>query len=153
VLVGQRGWETENVVDMLERCPALRGAVVEHNALPDAEMVRLLKGACALLLPSFAEGFGFPLIEGLQLGVPALCSDIPALRETGGQVPEFLDPLDGPGWRSAVLDYAAPGSPRRAAQLARLARWQPPRWDDHFAGVDRFIAEAAAAPASTPASD
>ena len=146
VLVGQRGWETENVVDMLDRCPVLRGAVIEHNALPDAEMVPLLKRACALLLPSFAEGFGFPLIEGLQLGIPALCSDIPALRETGGSVPEFLDPLDGPGWRSAILDYAAPGSPRRAAQLARLADWNAPRWDNHFTIVDRFIAEVAASP-------
>lgn len=147
VLVGQRGWETENVVDMLDRCPALRGTVIEHSGLPDAEMVRLLKGACAVLLPSFAEGFGFPLIEGLELGAPALCSDIPALRETGGAVPEFLDPLDGVGWRAAILDYAAPGSPRRAAQLARLAEWRAPRWDAHFAAVDRFIAEMAARPA------
>jgi glycosyltransferase involved in cell wall biosynthesis len=141
VLVGQRGWETENVVDMLERCPALRGLVIEHNTLADAEMVRLLRGASALVLPSFAEGFGFPLIEALTLGVPVLCSDIPALRETGGMVAEFLDPLDGPGWRRAVLDYAAPRSPRRMAQLARLADWRPPRWDEHFAMVDRFIAE------------
>jgi Glycosyl transferases group 1 len=122
----------------------LRGAVIEHNTLPDGEMVRLLKGACALLLPSFAEGFGFPLIEGLELGIPALCSDIPALRETGGSVPEFFDPLDGPSWRSAILDYAAPGSPRREAQLARLSGWDPPRWEHHFAIVDRFIAEVAA---------
>jgi len=144
VLVGQRGWETENVVDMLERCPALRGAVIEHNAMPDGEMVRLLTGACALLLPSFAEGFGFPLIEALERGVPALCSDIPALRETGGTVPDFIDPLDGPGWHAAILDYAAPGSSRREAQLARLSFWDPPRWDHHFAIVDRFIAEVAA---------
>lgn len=143
VLVGQRGWETENVVDMLERCPALRGTVIEHNALPDADMVRLLHGARALLLPSFAEGFGFPLIEALELGVPALCSDLAALRETGGEVPEFLDPLDGPGWRAAVLDYAAADSARRAAQLVRLAGWRPPRWDEHFAIVDRFIAKVA----------
>ncbi|MGD9615557.1 MAG: glycosyltransferase [Alphaproteobacteria bacterium] len=140
VLVGQRGWEVENVVDMLDRCPALRDTIVEHNALPDAAMVPLLRGARALLLPSFAEGFGFPVIEALQLGVPALCSDIPALRETGGAVPEFLDPLDGPGWRQAILDYAAAESPRRAAQLARLATWRPPRWDDYFAAVDRLIA-------------
>jgi len=148
VLVGQRGWETENVVDMLDRCPALKGAVVEHNAMPDADMVALMKGAKALLLPSFAEGFGFPLIEALELGVPALCSDIAALRETGGAVPDFLDPLDGPGWQLAILDYAAPGSPRRAAQLARLSRWEPPSWEHHFAIVDRFIADVTAAPAS-----
>jgi glycosyltransferase involved in cell wall biosynthesis len=145
VLIGQRGWETENVVDMLERCPALRGVVIEHNSLPDSEMVRLLKGARALLLPSFAEGFGFPLIEAFAVGVPALCSDIAALRETGGGVPEYLDPLDGPGWRSAILDYVEEPSPRRAAQLVRLAQWQPPRWRDHFSSVERFIGETAVA--------
>ncbi|HEX3861582.1 MAG TPA: glycosyltransferase family 1 protein [Stellaceae bacterium] len=146
VLVGQRGWETENVVDMLDRSPGVRRTVIEHNTLPDSEMVRLLQGACAMLLPSFAEGFGFPLIEALQLGIPALCSDIAALRETGGAVPEYFDPLDGLGWRQAVLDYAAPGSPRRAAQLARLQAWTPPRWDDYFVAVDRFIAKVAAPP-------
>jgi glycosyltransferase involved in cell wall biosynthesis len=145
VLIGQRGWETENVVDMLDRCPALRGVVIEHNSLPDGEMVRLLKGARALLLPSFAEGFGFPLIEAFAVGVPALCSDIAALRETGGGVPEYFDPLDGPGWRSAILDYVEEPSPRRAAQLVRLAQWQPPRWRDHFASVEHFIGETAAA--------
>jgi hypothetical protein len=95
-------------------------------------------------LPSFAEGFGFPVIEAFALGVPALCSDIPALRETGGSVAEYLDPLDGPGWRAAILDYAAPISPRREAQMARLAGWQPPLWRDHFAIVGRFIADATA---------
>jgi glycosyltransferase involved in cell wall biosynthesis len=141
VLVGQRGWEIENVIDLLDRCPALRDTVIEHSALSDVALVPLLRGARALLLPSFAEGFGFPVIEALQLGVPALCSDIAALRETGGAVPEFLDPLDGPGWRAAILDYAAAQSPRRVAQLARLAAWQPPRWDTYFALVDRFIAD------------
>ncbi len=142
VLVGQRGWETENVIDMLDRSPGIRSTVIEHNSLPDNEMVGLLKGARAMLLPSFAEGFGFPLIEALQLGIPALCSDIPALRETGDVVPEYFDPLDGVGWRAAILDYARPGSPRRAAQLRRLQSWQAPRWDDYFATVDRFIADA-----------
>ena len=147
VLVGKRGWEIENVVDMLERSAAVRGVVIEHNSMPDAAMVHLLKGACAALLPSFAEGFGLPLIEALALGVPVLCSDIPALRETGGTVPDFLDPLDGSSWRAAILDYAAPGSPRRAAQLARLRGWDTPRWEQHFANVDRFIADVAAGPA------
>ena len=151
VLIGQRGWEVENVIDMLDRSPSLRGTVIEHNELPDDEMVRLLQGARALLLPSFAEGFGFPVIEALALGVPALCSDIAALRETGGSVPEYLDPLDGPGWRSAILDYAAPASPRREAQLARLGGWRPPLWQDHFARVDRFLAETSrAAPCRDP---
>jgi glycosyltransferase involved in cell wall biosynthesis len=141
VLIGQRGWETENAVDMLERCPALRGVVIERGDLSDAEAARLISGAQALLLPSFAEGFGFPLVEALALGVPVLCSNLPALRENGGEVPEYFDPLDGLGWREAVSDYSLPQSARRAAQLSRLAGWKPPRWEDHFAAVEALIAE------------
>ena len=146
VLIGQRGWETENAIDMLERCPALHGVVLERDDMPDGAMARLLKGAQALLLPSFAEGFGFPLVEALAIGVPALCSDIAALRETGGGVPEYFDPLDGRGWRQAVLDYSCSDSPRRDAQLQRLAGWRPASWDDHFAAVEALIAETAALP-------
>ncbi|MGH7047417.1 MAG: glycosyltransferase family 4 protein [Stellaceae bacterium] len=143
VLIGQRGWLTQHVVDMLERSPSLHGLVVERNALCDAEMAELIGGARALLQPSFAEGFGFPVIEALALGVPVLCSDLPALRETGGGVPDYFDPLDGNGWLDAILDYAAPRSPRRAAQLQRLAAWQPPRWQDHIAAVRRLLAQLA----------
>jgi glycosyltransferase involved in cell wall biosynthesis len=141
VLAGQRGWETENAIDMLERCPALRGVVLERSNLSDAEVVRLIKGAQALLLPSFAEGFGFPLVEALALGAPVLCSNLAALRENGGEVPEYFNPLDGIGWRTAVIDYSLPQSPRRAAQLVRLTGWRPPRWEDHFASVEALIAE------------
>jgi len=141
VLIGQRGWETENAIDMLERCPALRGVVLERSDVADAEAARLIQGAQAVLLPSFAEGFGFPLVEALALGVPVLCSNLAALHENGGDVPEYLDPLDGLAWRNAIIDYALPASPRRAAQLGRLSRWTPPTWRDHFAAVDALIAE------------
>ncbi|HTV46608.1 MAG TPA: glycosyltransferase family 1 protein [Stellaceae bacterium] len=141
VLIGQRGWLTQHVIDMLERSPALNGLVIERNTLRDAEMAELIGGARALLQPSFAEGFGFPVIEALALGVPVLCSDLPALRQTGGAVPDYLDPLDGNGWRAAIVDYAAPQSPRRAAQLQRLAHWRPARWQDHFTAVHQLLAQ------------
>jgi glycosyltransferase involved in cell wall biosynthesis len=148
ILIGRRGWENENVVDMIERCIALRGLVEEQNALSDARTARLLAGARALLLPSFAEGYGLPLAEALAMGVPALCSDLPALREVGGEVPEYLHPLDGLGWRRAILDYAAPGSARRQRQSARLAAWRPPPWDAHFAKVDALLDAVARADAA-----
>jgi glycosyltransferase involved in cell wall biosynthesis len=151
VLVGQRGWMTRNVVDMLERSPPIRRLVREHNALSDAAVEPLLRGARALLLPSFAEGFGLPVAEALLRGVPVICSDLEALREAGGEAPEYLDPLDGPAWRAAILDYAAPDSPRRAAQLARIARYRPPTWDEHFGRVMPFLEKVAAAAPYPPA--
>lgn len=139
LIVGRRGWENENIVDMLDRCAALRPTVQELGPLPDRRVAELLKGARALLFPSFVEGYGLPLAEALSLGVPAICSDLPALREVGGEVPEYLDPLDGAAWRATILDYARPGSPARRAQLQRLAGWRAPRWEDHFRRVEAFL--------------
>jgi glycosyltransferase involved in cell wall biosynthesis len=139
LLVGQRGWENENVLDLLDRCPALRGHVVELGTVPDTRLTGLLLGARALLMPSFAEGFGLPVAEALTHGTPVLCSDLPALREAGGVVPDYLDPLDAPGWSAAVLDYAADCSPRRDAQLARLPGWQGTTWDAHVGSVLAFV--------------
>ena len=146
LLIGRRGWEIENTIDMLDRCPGLRGAVRELSELSDGESARLIKDARALLLPSFAEGFGFPLAEALALGTPVLASSVAAMRELGAGVPEYLAPNDGTGWRTAILDYAADPSPRREAQLRRLADWRPPRWIDHFAAVESLIADLARPP-------
>jgi glycosyltransferase involved in cell wall biosynthesis len=131
IVVGRRGWENEQVVDMLERCPGLRGHVKEVNGCSDRHLQALLRGARAVLLPSFAEGFGMPVTEALSLGTPVICSDLPALREAGGGVPDHLDPLDGPGWRALIMDHYHAG-PRHAAQLARLADWVAPSWNAHI---------------------
>ena len=139
VVVGRRGWENENVLDMLERCTALDGLVREAGNLHDRDVASLLRGARALLFPSFAEGFGLPLAEALALGVPALASDLPALREVGQSAPDYLDPLDGAAWRTAVLDYARPDSPARRAQMARLGGWKAPSWTRHFEEVDKLL--------------
>ncbi len=138
IIVGRRGWENEQVIDMLERCPALPGHVEELNGCSDRRMQMLLRGARALLLPSFAEGYGMPVAEALSAGTPVICSDLAALREAGGCGPDFLDPLDGPAWRAHILDYHRCG-PRYTTQKQRLASWRPPSWDDHIAIVCEAI--------------
>jgi hypothetical protein len=138
IIVGRRGWENEQVIDMLERCAALRGHVEELNGCSDQRMQALLRGARALLLPSFAEGYGMPVAEALSVGTPVICSDLPALREAGGEVPDFLDPLDGPAWTAHILDHFRAGA-LHTAQTQRLAQWEPPTWDDHMAIVCEAI--------------
>jgi glycosyltransferase involved in cell wall biosynthesis len=148
VLVGRRGWENENIIDMLERSVAIRQHVTEWTDVTDAKIGALLHHSRALLFPSFAEGFGLPVAEALAAGIPVICSDLPALRETGGGVPDYLDPLDGLGWLDAVLRYADPDSPARDAQIARMADWTPPNWPDHVRSVVSFLARLPERPAA-----
>jgi glycosyltransferase involved in cell wall biosynthesis len=139
-IVGGRGWENENVLDMLDRSPVLRGHVVEHGRVNDRRLNALMRGARAVLMPSFAEGFGLPVAEALAAGTPVICSDLPALRETGGPVPEYIDPLDASYWATAVQSYADEESVRRVAQCQRLAAWRPVTWAAHADGVLSFLA-------------
>lgn len=136
LLIGQRGFGSEGI---LNRLAALRDVVIERADVPDQILAALLRGAWALLLPSLAEGFGLPVAEALSLGVPVLCSDLPALRESSAGVPEYLDPHDAAAWHKAVVDFVT-DLPRRQAQLARLERWRPSLWSTHFAIVDPLIA-------------
>ena len=48
-------------------------------------LVRAYQNADAVILPSRYEGFGFPVVEGMACGTPVVCSDIPVLREIGGE--------------------------------------------------------------------
>lgn len=139
VVIGQRGWECEQVVDLLDRCEALRGYVVEKPRCDDHELATWLYHAQALLFPSFAEGFGIPLVEALMLGVPAIASDLSVFHEIAGKIPEYRDPLDGPGWKSLIQEYMQPGSVRRRSQCERVRGYIAPTWDEHFAKVDEFM--------------
>ena len=150
IVIGARGWENEQVVDMLERSHRLHGLVEEHNLLDDRGIGSLLGQARAVLVPSIVEGFGLPLAEALASGVPVICSDIPEFREIGGNVPDYLDPLDLMAWRDHVIDYSRADSTRRAAQLQRLTHWQPPSWSDHFEIVEHTLDEVALSGAVSP---
>lgn len=139
VLVGGRGWENEQVIDMLERCIPLRGLVIEAPALTDADMRALVAYARALLYPSFEEGFGLPLAEALTLGTPVLASDIPVLRQTAQDKALFIDPLDGPAWLAAIRALADATSETAQAVRALAAAYRPPDVDAYFATIESFV--------------
>ncbi|CAO4135735.1 glycosyltransferase family 4 protein [Methylorubrum extorquens] len=140
VLVGRRGWEIENVADMLDRCEAIRPHVSEVVGLSTHGLARLMRGATALLMPSFIEGYGLPVVEAAASGLPVVASDIPVHREIGGGFAHFLDPLDGPGWTAAVRALSEPGSRLRTELAGRLAAYEPPSWTAHFERVDAALA-------------
>nr|WP_184128578.1 glycosyltransferase family 1 protein [Paraburkholderia atlantica] len=139
VVIGRRGWECENVIDMLERCESLKGVVIEEAHCSDEKLHAYLQHCQALLFPSFVEGYGMPLAEALALKVPVLASDLAVFHEIADDIPDYLDPLDGPGWLARIQAYAQPNSHEREAQLSRIERFREPTWAEHFERVDAFL--------------
>jgi glycosyltransferase involved in cell wall biosynthesis len=141
MVIGQRGWECENVVDILERCTALKAFVTELNSCSDEDLVTYLHYSQALLFPSFAEGYGMPLVEALALGVPVIASDLPVFREIAADIPDYVDPLDGKRWSELIAEYTLTNSKHRTAQLSRIESFKTPCWTDHFAQVDAMLTQ------------
>ena len=138
-LIGRRGWRLSGVAEILDNDTMMGRSVFEHGPLDDAEAQAMLAQSRALLFPSHAEGYGLPLIEALQQGVPAIASDLAAPREICGEVPEWLNSTDMKHWRRMVLEYASPTSTARAAQIQRIESWQPPTWQTHFMGLENLL--------------
>ncbi len=141
VIIGQRGWECEQAVDMLERSEAIRGHVIELPRCDDAMLSAYMRNARALLFPSFVEGYGLPLVEALAAGTPVIASDLAVFRELAAGIPDYLSPIDGLGWMERIENYARDDSDLRAAQLKRMSGWEAPSWEGHFARVDRWLTQ------------
>ena len=139
VVVGQRGWQAQEVFAALDGDPQLRARVSEVNRCADDRLAELFASARALLFPSKAEGFGLPLVEALGAGLPVIASDLPVFREIGCGIPLLLDPDDSAAWEAAILDFARPESAARAAQLEKIASYCPPGWVSHFAAVEEWL--------------
>ena len=63
----------------------------------------ITRGATALVFPSLYEGFGFPPLEALACGTPVIASDIPPIRETCGDIVDYIDPYSQENICNALL--------------------------------------------------
>lgn len=138
LVVGQRGWEADDALAMLDQSDSLREHVRELGSCGDEELANLIAGARALLMPSFAEGFGLPVAEALQLGTPVIASDLPVFREFAGDIPHYLDALDAAKWERAIVGFAGE-SVERNRQRQAMRDFRPPDWPSHFAVVDDWL--------------
>ena len=118
-------------------------SVAQVRGLSREQLAQLYQRASAVLIPSDAEGFGLPVIEALACGAIVIASDIPTLREAGGDATLYCPVADVAAWVDAtarvLLDPAS--APPRDQRLAHAAQFT---WREHA----RTIAEAYLALAS-----
>lgn len=117
--------------------PPARPGIVLLGAVGDADLAALYAGARAVVVPSFDEGFGLPLIEAMATGTPVAAAEAGAIPETAAGAALLFDPrsVGGISWalRRVVEDEDLRAELRRKG-LARAASFTPaeaarPLWE------------------------
>ena len=125
----------------LARAIGVADALLELPFLDRRMLAAVYRRASALLLPSDREGFGLPVLEALATGTPAVVSDIPVLRETGGNAALYCTPGDAAAFDAAVSSVlATPDPERRRRGLEHAAAFT---WAAHAARVIEVYREIA----------
>lgn len=124
-------------------------AFVHAVTRPAPELLRALYvHAHALVFPSHAEGFGYPVLEAQACGCPVIAADTTSLPEVAGPGAYLAAPDDTAAMARALVALADPGARRRAAGAgtANLARFG----EDGFADAHIALWTALAGTASLP---
>jgi glycosyltransferase involved in cell wall biosynthesis len=114
LIAGPKGWLCE---DELALISSVNGPVRRLGYVPRRHVVALLQCARFLTFPSIWEGFGLPVLEAMQLGVPVLTSNTSSLPEVAGEAAVLVDPLDIEDIRRGIRQIANDAELR--AELSR----------------------------------
>lgn len=91
-LVGREGWLVDSLVARLRNHAQRDRRLFWFENLTDSELAYCYGAARAFMFPSFVEGYGLPIAEALQHGLPVLASDTPVHREVAGEYACYFDP-------------------------------------------------------------
>lgn len=81
--------------------------IVTVSNLSKDQLANVYRNALTVLQTSDAEGFGLPVIEAMACGCPVVASDIPPLREAGGDTAEYCPAGDLEAWTETVVKLVA----------------------------------------------
>jgi glycosyltransferase involved in cell wall biosynthesis len=128
VFAGSRRWWTADMQRTWESLP-FRSDVVFTGRISEQQLVDYTAAALAAVYPSTFEGFGIPMIEAMQSGVPVITSNITAMPEIAGGAALLTDPFSAESIAGALLTVSADEQLRRNLAEAGLKRAQDFSWD------------------------
>jgi glycosyltransferase involved in cell wall biosynthesis len=80
VIAGRTGWKSEATYEEKEKSP-FRKDIIFTGRLTDDELVQFYNMAELFVYPSFFEGFGLPVLEAMQCGLPVVASNTSSIPE------------------------------------------------------------------------
>jgi glycosyltransferase involved in cell wall biosynthesis len=127
-----------NVPSIVQEMGLNDRVVIESRYMDDNDLAELYSNAALLVLPSFIEGFGLPVLEAMACGCPVACSNAASLPEVGGDAALYFDPQDPAGMAVAMERILAEPGLKQVMREKGYANAKKFSWDK----MARLILEA-----------
>ena len=139
VIIGRRGWKTDNIVDIIKDDPDVNKRMVFLNNVSDEELSWLYENAMFSVYPSFYEGWGLPIAESISYGIPCVASNTSSMPEIAGDLITYFNPASTDECLKAITDMSSPDALQAARKL--IKKYKPTSWSDTCRQVDEYIKE------------
>lgn len=90
VFAGARGWRVDELFEMAKG----NNDFIFTGFIPDDDLICLVKGAFCFVFPSIYEGFGLPVLDAFNAGVPLITSNAASIPEMAGDAAILVDPYN-----------------------------------------------------------
>lgn len=89
---GRQAWKFDEIINLPKKLE-IEDKVIFTGFVSNEDMLYLLNGATAFVLPSLWEGFGIPVVDAMACGVPVIVSNVSSLPEVAGKAGLYVDPM------------------------------------------------------------
>lgn len=128
VIAGKRGWLEAETVRAAQTSPWSRD-ILFTGYVPDEELPALYSGALCFVYPSYFEGFGLPVLEAMQCGVPVIAGNLTSLPEVVQDAGVLVDPFDEQAFTTAMARMIEDSSHRSRLSAGGLERAKVFKWN------------------------
>jgi len=145
VFAGGKGWLMDDFQKHLDDL-GIRQHVIMTGYVSDEELIWLYRNCYANMYPSLFEGFGLPVLEGMQFGAATLASTSSSIPEVTGNAAIMLAPDDAEPWAQAMLGLSKNTGERDSLKGKAVERAAQFQWTDSARLLLDLYADAMAAP-------
>ena len=125
--VGKVGWKCQALIKRVKTHSEYKRRLFMFHDLSDTELEYCYLKSRSLVFPAYVEGFGLPLVEAMQRGLPAMASDIPVFREVGGDFIAYFDPEKPETLMALIRHYEESGE---FPASRKMEEWSWLNWED-----------------------
>jgi glycosyltransferase involved in cell wall biosynthesis len=130
-----QAWGISDFLNDLKLDYRVKDKIILLTDVNDNDLAALYRASYFTLYPSLYEGWGLPVAESLAFGKFCLASKSSSIPEVGGELLEYIDPWDVPGWADRILYYVLNPEEVQKREQSIRNEYRAHSWDESGASI------------------